>query len=392
MKYNFDEIIPRRGTDSMKWDDADDPEMLPLWVADMDFRAAPCIRQALQRRLDHGIFGYVRVPEAYYEAVINWFARRHGWKMQREDILYTSGVLPAIAAVLRAVTKPGDGVLMLTPIYNCFYASIRNAACRLVDVPLVCEEQTFHIDFEAFEQAIVQQQVKVFLLCNPHNPVGRVWTREELARMGDLCLKHGVFVISDEIHCELVMPGFRYTPFAAVRPEFARHSAICTSPTKNFNIPGLQIANITIADADVRRGVDKAINIHETCDVNPFGVDALQAAYSADGEEWLNELLAYIHENYNLLCRFVAEHMSKLSVTRLEGTYLAWVDCAALGLESEELAEKLRTRAHVRFTPGKEYDVRPSSFLRINLACPRSILQSSLLGFREVYREIVSRF
>ncbi len=375
MTYNFDEIIPRRGTNSMKWDASEDSEMLPLWVADMDFRVAPCIQKVLQRRLDHGIFGYVQVPDSYYEAVVKWFGRRHGWHFEKEHIIYTSGVLPAIAAILQSLTKPGDRVLMQTPIYNCFFASVRNAGCELVENPLVRKGDTFEIDFEDFERKIVENQVRVFLLCNPHNPVGRVWTREELTRLGDICMRHDVFVVSDEIHNELVMPGYRYTPFASISPEYAQHSAVCTSPSKSFNIAGLQIANIIVPHARTRALIDKGININETCDVNPFGVEALQAAYSEEGEEWLGQLLRYLHGNYELLRGFIAEHIPQLRVTRLEGTYLAWVDCAAFGLSSEDLAEKLRREVHVWLAAGQEYNPSGSTYLRINLACPRPLLR-----------------
>ncbi len=381
MKYDFDTIVNRRGSGCMKWDATDDPEMLPLWVADMDFKAAPCIMQALQHRLEHGVFGYVQVPDSYYEAVTRWFGRRHGWQMKREEIIYTSGVLPAIAAILQSLTRPGDKVVMQTPIYNCFFSSIRNAGCELVNNPLIYEDQTYHIDFEDFERKVSEKGVKVFLLCNPHNPAGRVWTRQELTRMGDICLKHGVFVLSDEIHCELVQPGYHYTPFASIKPEFAQHSAVCTSPSKNFNIAGLQIANITIADARVRALVDRGININETCDVNPFGVAALEAAYSAEGEEWLNDLLDYLHGNYEYLCGFFATHLPQMPVTRLEGTYLVWVDCSALGMDSTLLEQKLQEEAHVWFTRGDAYDPMGAPFLRINIACPRTILKEALERF-----------
>lgn len=381
MKYNFDEIVPRRGTNCYKWDNCDDPDMLPLWVADMDFRAMPGIQNALQRRLDHGVFGYVKVPESYYQSVINWFAHRHDWTMKREHILYTTGVVPAIAAILQSITKPGDRVLMQTPVYNCFFSCLRNAGNVLVENPLVCEDDYFRIDFDDFERKIVDNQVRVFLLCNPHNPTGRVWTCDELTRMGDICLKHNVFVISDEIHNELVMPGFHYTPFASIKPEFSQHAAVCTSSSKSFNIAGLQVANITVEDARVRALIDRGININETCDVNPFGVEALQAAYTPEGEEWLSQLMEYIHSNYQFLCSYLAEQLPQIRVTRAEGTYLAWIDCKALGIPSIELEEKLKREAHVWFTAGQAYNPTGSTYMRINLACPHAILQEALHRF-----------
>lgn len=381
MKHNFDEIIPRRGSDCVKWDKCDDPQMLPLWVADMDFRAAPCIQQALQCRLDHGIFGYVHVPDSYYDAIIHWFSRRYDWHIQRDEIIYTIGVVPAIAAILQSITSPGDKVLMQTPVYNCFFSCLRNAGNVLVENHLVYEDHHYCIDFDDFERKIVEEQPKVFLLCNPHNPAGRVWTREELIRMGEICLRHKVFVISDEIHNELVFPGYHYTPFASICPEFAQNSAICTSASKSFNIAGLQCANIIVRDAHKRALIDKGININETCDINPFGMAALQAAYTEEGEEWLTQLMEYIYGNYQYLCQYMSEHLPQIGVTRIEGTYLAWIDCSSLGLSSVDLEEKLRTQAHVWFTNGQAYDPSGSTFLRINLACPRSILTEALERF-----------
>ena len=387
MKYNFDEIIPRRGTGCVKWDHDADPEMLPLWVADMDFRAATPILQAMQRRLDHGIFGYVQVPDSYYQAVIQWFARRHNWNIQREHMLYTIGVVPAIAAILQALTVPGDGVIMQTPVYNCFYSCLRNAGNVLVDNPLVRRDNHYEIDFTDFEQKIIGHKPKIFLLCNPHNPVGRVWTPEELTRLGDICLRHGVFVISDEIHNEIVMPGFRYTPFASLSDEFAQNSAVCISASKSFNIAGLQLADIVVPDSQRRALIDKQININETCDVNPFGVVAHEAAYSEEGEEWLRQLMSYIHGNYQFLCKFISENMPQIQVTKLEGTYLAWIDCSSLGYTSDQLEQLLRQKAHVMYSAGHVYNPTEIPFLRINLACPKTVLEQSLQKFRTFFEE-----
>lgn len=411
----FDQLIDRRGTNSYKWDSTTDPDMIPLWVADMDFQTAPCIIEAVQRRVAHGVFGYTRVPDAYYDATIQWFARRHGWTMERDWIIYTSGVVPAISAIIKAMTVPGDKVLVQTPVYNCFFSSIRNNGCEMISSPLVLatseststspssssdDMQTcmsdevsryYIIDWDDFERKASDPAVKVFLLCNPHNPAGRVWTRHELQRMGDICMKHGVFVISDEIHCEFTMPGEReiaiqtffgeknikYTPFASISDEFLMHSATCTSPSKAFNIAGLQIANITVADADVRRRVDKAININEVCDVNPFGVEALIAAYT-NGEEWLKQLVQYIKGNYDYLTSYFRTNLPQYPVTMLEGTYLAWVDFSAYGKPSEAIEEELATNHHVWLNAGKMYGDDSDHFMRINMACPRARLEEGL--------------
>ena len=261
--FNFDEIVNRRGTDCEKWDGGETEGLLPMWVADMDFRTAPCVTDALRKRVEHGVFGYEHVPEAYYEAAINWFSRRYGWTMRREWMIYTSGVVPAVSAVIKAMTSPGDKVMVQSPVYNCFFSSIRNNGCLMEDNHLVYAGGTYAIDFDDFERRAADPEVKVFLLCNPHNPAGRVWTADELRRMGDICMRHGVFVISDEIHCDLAMPGYKYTPFASLSDDFLLNSATCTAPTKTFNIAGTQIANITAADPDVRRRIDRAININE---------------------------------------------------------------------------------------------------------------------------------
>lgn len=374
---DFNQIIPRRGTASVKWDESSDPYMLPMWVADMDFRTAPAIIAALKTRAEHGVFGYEHVPDSYYDAVINWFTRRHGWTMRREWIIYTSGVVPAVSAIIKAVTKPGDKVLVQTPVYNCFFSSIRNNGCTVEENPLIYENHTYRIDFDDFERRASQPNVTAFLLCNPHNPAGRVWSRDELRRMGDICLRHDVFVIADEIHCDIVMPDYRYTPFASVSDSFLTHSATCTAPTKTFNIAGLQIANITAADPSVRRRIDRAININEVCDVSVFGPAALEAAYN-DSEAWLNELLAYIKANYDCLCEFFTTHLPQLPVVKLEGTYLVWVDCSALGKSSSVIVDELKQRQHLWLNDGEMYGERTRPFVRINIACPRQTLTEGL--------------
>ena len=337
MTYDFDKIIQRRGTNCVKWDEVSDNDTIPMWVADMDFETAPCIMQALQERLQHGCFGYTFVPESYYDATIQWFQHRHGWTIDRSSFIYTSGVVPAISAIIKAMTAQlstvncqlsTPKVLVQTPVYNCFFSSIRNNGCVLAENPLRMENHRYLIDWDDFEKNCADPAVKVFLLCNPHNPAGRVWTREELEKMGSICLKHGVFVISDEIHCEFTMPGHTYTPFASLSEDFAMNSAVCLSPSKAFNIAGLQIANIIVKDADIRKKVDKAININEVCDVNPFGVIALQAAYTPEGAAWLNELCQYIGGNYQLAKKMLEEALPHCPVTTLEGTYLLWLNIA----------------------------------------------------------------
>lgn len=382
MKYDFDKITPRCGTNSYKWDSTDDKEVLPMWVADMDFPTAPCIINALEKRVEHGIFGYTRVPEEYYDAVISWFSRRHHWKPKREWFIYTSGVVPALSAVIKALTNVGDKVLTLTPVYNCFFSSIRNNGCELDSCALRYEDNTFSIDYEDLERRAADPKTTLMLLCNPHNPSGRVWTREELRRIGDICIKNNVVVVADEIHCELVHPGFTYTPFASVSEEFQKHSVTCVAPSKAFNIAGLQIANIIVENDKWRQRIDKAININEVCDVNPFGVIATIAAYN-EGEEWLNQLLQYIHGNYLFFKDYCEEHLPQLPVAPLEGTYLAWMDCRSLGIPSEELEEELMKEAKLWLNAGSMYGKEGEGFMRWNLACPRQLVKEGLERFSQ---------
>lgn len=380
MRYDFDKPVSRRGTNSYKWDSAKSEDVLPMWVADMDFHTAPAIVDALLNRVEHGIFGYTRVPDSYYEAVTDWFSRRHSWKIDREWMIYTSGVVPAVSAVIKALTTPGDKVLVQTPVYNCFFSSIRNNGCEIVSSPLVKTGDTYRMDFDDLERKAADEKVKVMLLCNPHNPVGRVWTREELMRVGEICLRHGVTVVSDEIHGELVFPGHIYLPFASLSDEFLRHSVTCISPSKAFNIAGLQIANIVCADETMRRKIDKAININEVCDVNPFGVIATIAAYN-DGEEWLNQLLDYLFGNYSCMQDFCREYLPDFPITRLEGTYLVWMDCRALGLTSEVLEQRLIDDAGLWLNAGAMYGAEGEGFMRWNIACPQARLIDSLRRF-----------
>lgn len=362
----------------MKWDEVSDNDTIPMWVADMDFETAPCIMQALQERLQHGCFGYTFVPESYYDATIKWFQHRHRWTIDRSSFIYTSGVVPAISAIIKAMTNEGDKVLVQTPVYNCFFSSIRNNGCVLAENPLRMENHRYLIDWDDFEKNCADPAVKVFLLCNPHNPAGRVWTREELEKMGSICLKHGVFVISDEIHCEFTMPGHTYTPFASLSEDFAMNSAVCLSPSKAFNIAGLQIANIIVKDADIRKKVDKAININEVCDVNPFGVIALQAAYTPEGEVWLNGLCQYIDGNYQLAKKMLEEALPHCPVTTLEGTYLLWLNIASTGKTSQQVADDLMQHK-VYVNSGTMYgETAGEGYIRINLATRRSLVEEGI--------------
>ena len=377
-KYNFDEFVNRRGTNSVKWDEEKEDGIIPLWVADMDFLAAPAIRRAVEERAKHGVFGYAIVGDSYYAAITNWFKRRHNWAIERDWIIYTTGVIPAISATIHALAMPGEKVLIQTPVYNCFYSCIRNQGLRVLESPLKREGDTYVVDWDDFEAKCADKKTTLFLLCNPHNPAGRVWTKDELARMNEICMRHDVKVISDEIHCELIMPGYVFTPFATVNADCQRNSVVFNSPTKNFNIAGLQIANIICADKEWYRRIDRAINIFEVCDVNPFGPLALEAAYN-ESEDWIDELMPYIADNYALLKDTFAKEVPSYEVLKLEGTYLAWVDIRKSGLIANALTEKLLREGKVQVNSGVIYSKNDGEgYIRINLACPRATLQEGL--------------
>ena len=384
MKYDFDELVERRGTNCVKWDESPSDDVIPLWVADMDFRVAPAIQEAIRKRAEHGVFGYNIVPESYYEAVISWFRRRHQWEIQRQWILYTTAVVPAMSCVIKALTMPGEKVLILSPAYNCFFSSIKNNGCEVLESALRRVGDTFEVDFIDFEAKCADEKTTVFLLCNPHNPCGRVWSREELQRMYDICRKHGVKVVSDEIHCELMMPGYKFVPFGTVTDD----CVVMNSPSKNFNTAGLQIANIICSHPSWRRRIDRAININEVCDVNPFGIVALQAAYN-ESEDWIDELNQYLWGNYQVLCDFIGKNIPQWKVCRLEGTYLPWVDISAMGLTSQQLCDRLLAEAKVWVNPGTMYGPQSGEgYIRFNIATQRSRLTEALQRIATVIEKL----
>ncbi len=384
-QFDFDKPVDRHGTGSYKWDSDQDSDIIQLWVADMDFKTAPVVIDALRRRVDHGVFGYVKVPDRYYDALISWNIRRHGWTIRRDSVIYTSGVVPALSAIIKALTRPGDGVIVNTPAYNCFFSSIRNNECAIAASPLKRTDSldgfSYSIDFESLESLAADPANRLMILCNPHNPTGRVWTRGELERVAEICRRHEVAVVSDEIHCELTLPEMEYVPYATVDSD----AVICCSPSKAFNIAGLQIANIVTPSEKVRALVDRAINDNEVCDVNPFGVEALIAAYT-EGEPWLDALREYIAGNYRMLRDFLASEMPRLKVCSLEATYLAWVDISPLGVGSAWFEEYARDHAKVHINAGDMYGC--DGYIRINMACPRSRLLEGLRRIAEAAKNI----
>ncbi|MDR1668046.1 MAG: pyridoxal phosphate-dependent aminotransferase [Bacteroidales bacterium] len=381
MIFDFDEIIPRRGTSSSKWDRAG-AGVLPMWVADMDFRTAPPITEALVKRARHGIFGYSLLPDEYYDAVINWFYRRYDFAVQREWILSAISVVPAVSAILRALTVPGDKVILQSPVYNCFYSTIDANGCQAVSNDLIYRNGEYTVDFDGLQRIAATSGAKVMLLCNPHNPVGRVWTREELMRTGEICLRHGVTVLSDEIHCDLVFREYRHLPFASLGEDFLLQSVTCTSPSKTFNLAGLHASNIFVAHPDLRKKIRQALHANGIDENNSFAADSLIAAYN-ESEEWLKQLLDYLYNNYLYLRAYCAEHFPQLYVLPLQATYLAWVDCTALQRSSRELSQMLLEKGKVWFNPGTMYGANGEGFLRINIACPRALLQEGLERMRQ---------
>lgn len=381
MDSRFDIIPDRRGSGSYKWDSGEKgADVIPLWVADMDFKVAEPIEQALERRVKHGVFGYTRVPDSYYDAVCGWYKRRYGAHVERDQIIYTQGVVPAISAAIKALTRPGDGVAVLTPVYNCFFSSIRNNGCLKVEVPLKEVTMasglfTYEIDFDLLEDVLSDPRTPVLLFCNPHNPACRAWRRDELQRVYDLCRKTGTILLSDEIHGDLTMPGYTFTPAMTLDRDAADNVVTFSSSSKAFNTAGLQIANIITGSPRLRYLIDRAINDNEVCDVNPFGVVGLIAAYN-HGSDWLDSLIPYIHDNYTMLVERFRSRLPELPIANLEATYLAWIKVSINGMTDEELEEYLTKQYRVWINAGSMYG--KEGYIRVNLATSRSNLSEGI--------------
>ena len=378
MQYNFDEIIPRRNSSSQKWDLAKDPEILPMWVADMDFRVATPIIDALERKIQHGVFGYAKVPDAYYEATVQWFRRHHHFTMEKDWILPTTGVIPALTAIIKALLRPGEKVIVQTPVYNGFFPAISHGSCEASCSDLIYKDGNYMIDFEDLACKAADPNAKIMLLCHPHNPAGRVWTKEELQKIGEICLSNKVLVVSDEIHCDLIYEGHRHIPFAAISEAFLKHSITCTSPSKTFNLAGLQVANIVVAEETIRKKISDTLRKNTIGDISPFAIEALMAAYN-QSEDWLHQLLPYLYENYRYTKSFFAEHLPQLKVLPLEATYLVWIDCSALKIPSLALSKQLFEKGKVWLNDGTMYGGEAGEgFIRLNIACPRALLEEGL--------------
>ena len=385
--YNFDKIINRKGTNCLKYDYAVErgkpADVLPLWVADMDFTVSEEITKSLHAAVDHGIYGYTQPKDAYYNAITNWMEKNHNWKTKREWIMKTPGVVFALGAAVKAFTKPGDAVLIQNPVYYPFTNIIRDNDRRVIDNTLVYEKRVtegksqYSIDYEDFERKIVQENIKLFILCNPHNPVGRVWNREELQYLGEICLRHHVIVVSDEIHNDFVYPGFEHTVFANVDPRFAEFTVTCTAPSKTFNLAGLQISNIFISNETLREAFQKEIDKTGYDEPNALGAVACEAAYRG-GQEWLDQLRAYLLENLNILRAYLQEKIPQIHLVEPEGTYLVWLDCSELGISGKELDQFIVEKAGLWLDGGAMFGPSGADFQRVNIACPRATLELAL--------------
>ena len=385
--YNFDKIINRKGTNCLKYDYAVErgkpADVLPLWVADMDFTVSEEITKSLHAAVDHGIYGYTQPKDAYYNAITNWMEKNHNWKTKREWIMKTPGVVFALGAAVKAFTKPGDAVLIQNPVYYPFTNIIRDNDRRVIDNTLVYEKRVtegksqYSIDYEDFERKIVQENIKLFILCNPHNPGGRVWTREELQYLGEICLRHHVIVVSDEIHNDFVYPGFEHTVFANVDPRFAEFTVTCTAPSKTFNLAGLQISNIFISNETLREAFQKEIDKTGYDEPNALGAVACEAAYRG-GQEWLDQLRAYLLENLNFLRAYLQEKIPQIHLVEPEGTYLVWLDCSELGISGKELDQFIVEKAGLWLDGGAMFGPSGADFQRVNIACPRATLELAL--------------
>lgn len=392
MSYDFDALTDRRGTNSMKWEVSE--KELPMWVADMDFETAPEIREALKKRVEHGIFGYTVVPDAWRQAICGWWERRHGFKMEKDWLVFCTGVVPAISSAVRKLTTAGENVLIQTPVYNIFFNSIRNNGRNAVENRLIYDGKNYRIDWADLEKKLADPQTTLMILCNPQNPTGCIWTKEELGRIGELCAWNHVRVISDEIHCDLTEPGYGYIPFASVSEACAENSITCIAPTKTFNLAGLQTAAVVVSNAHLRHKIERALNTDEAAEPNAFAIEAAIAAFTK-GEEWLCELQAYLAENRRIVKAFLEQELPEVFLVPSHATYLLWLDLSGVIGDATELCRYLRSETGLYLSEGIAYGGNGSHFLRMNAACPKARLKDGLerlkLGVRAYEAYVVER-
>lgn len=390
MKYNFDKVIDRRNTASEKYcflkEQGLPEDTLPMWVADMDFETVPEVKERLKELADHGIYGYTGRTADYYSAVTGWFQKRFGWKTDRKWVISTPGVVFALAAAVRAFTRPGDSVLIQQPVYYPFKNVIERNGRKVINNPLVLKDGTYRMDLEDMEEKIRENNVKLFLLCSPHNPVGRVWTRKELTAAAEICSRYRVIVAADEIHCDFVRPGFVHTPYGTLPEELVKKSVICTAPSKTFNLAGLQASNIIIPDETLRRQFLGELNACASFGAGMFGLEACRIAYET-GEEWLEELLLYLEGNYQYVRNFLKEHLPGIRLIQPEGTYLIWMDFRLLGYSDEQLKEKMRYEAKLWLDEGTMFGAEGSGFMRMNIAAPRSTVEEAMRRLKAAFSQ-----
>ncbi|HBE9445875.1 MalY/PatB family protein [Clostridioides difficile] len=384
MNYNFNEIVDRSNNFSSKWSEMEKKyganDLLPMWVADMDFKAAPCIIDSLKNRLEQEIYGYTTRPDSYNESIVNWLNRRHNWKIKSEWLIYSPGVIPAISLLINELTKADDKIMIQEPVYSPFNSVVKNNNRELVISPLQkLENGNYIMDYEDIQNKI--KDVKLFILCNPHNPVGRVWTKDELKKLGDICLKHNVKIISDEIHSDIILKKHKHIPMASISKEFEKNTITCMAPTKTFNIAGLQSSYVILPDEKDYKLLDDAFTRIDIKRNNCFSLVATEASYN-NGESWLESFLEYLESNIDFAIKYINENMPKLKVRKPEGTYLLWVDFSALGLSDEELESKLVQKGKVALNQGNSFGIGGSGYQRINLACPRSMLEEALIRIK----------
>ncbi|MDO5426213.1 MAG: MalY/PatB family protein [Eubacteriales bacterium] len=389
MSYNFNKRIERRNTHSLKWDVAE--KELPMWVADMDFETAPEIQAAIRERAAHGVFGYSTIPEEWYQAYISWWEKRHSFAMEKKWLVFCTGVVPALSSMVRKLTTPAEKVLVLTPVYNIFFNSIVNNGRQVLESRLKYDGESYQIDFADLERKLSDPQTSMMILCNPHNPIGKIWGRETLEQIGELCWKHHVVVVSDEIHCDLTDPGCAYVPFASVSEHCRENSVTCLAPTKAFNLAGLQTAAAAVPNPVLRHKVWRGFNTDEVAEPNAFAADAAIAAFTK-GADWLDALRAYIVENKRLAVEYVKERIPGVRVVPSQATYLLWLDCGNIAGSAAEAAGFIRENTGLYLSAGNQFGTGGEDFLRMNIACPRVVLEDGLHRLRDgiaAYEEFV---
>jgi len=392
-KFNFDEIIERKDTDSIKWskkrlkEDFGAEDSIPMWIADMDFKAAPPILDAIVARAKHGVYGYGHITDEFLEAAATWQKKRNGWIIDKEWILFTPGIIPALNFILETFCNPGDNVIIQSPVYYPFANIINNNGCHIANNSLILDDGRYEINFPQLEELARDSRAKIMILCNPHNPVGRVWTEDELKRIGDICIKNNVLVVTDEIHSDLIYPPNHHIPFGKISEAFRMNSIVCTSPSKTFNLAGLQLSNIIVPNEKLRNELRNKIS---TIDIDPnsFATVAQIAAYN-HGEEWLEKLLVYLQKNLDFMETFIEKRMPRVKFQRPEATYLAWLDFSDYGLSDQELQTLMQQEAKVAMDDGFIFGSGGEQFQRINFACPKSMLKKALERIEESLKTIL---